>query len=1088
MNLKSKPVSLLGIRQIRRNMAASHLGGTLARGLGVGPLMFMKLHRGSGAGNRVQRRLFAFVTAVTLVAPLLLAGAFPVAAYSTADPTKSTIVVDNGTPTVDDTVHITVTLNDSNGDPVGATDGTVALSSDLGLVGAVTPVGDGTYTADLNSQSPGTATITGTLDGDPITASDPVTVDFAVGAASPYHTLITADAGPFTVDSPSAGLTVQLRDQYGNDLTGSGGTVDLSPSIGNASITPLTDNGDGTWSATLNLVDDPLTAGVDEAHVPNQVVVSGTLNDAAITDTETVDFLPGALDHFTIDTVGNQTAGTSFSPTFRAFDQYNNPKTDYDGGASALSGLAASPGCAGCNDPIPAATPEYGTLSWSDGVASPTVTAYAADGTSSITITDSPISKASDDFVVAHAATLTGFTFDSISNSTAGDTFDVTVRAYDAYGNPKTDQNTGTLSGLNPSPGCVITICNPAIPVATPDNGNPLDWTAGDGTGTTSVTPYEARDDATLKIKDGSVENTASWDEGPASLGGFSIDTIGNAVAGADITVKVTAYDTYGNVKDNYTGSSTLSGLGSSPGCANCSPAILASGPDYGTLVWANGVGTATIHAYLTGSSSVSYSEGGFSATSNSFNVTEAALGGFTIGSISNQTASSTGFTVTANAYDLYGNAKTGYNAGTLSGTLGTSPTCSTCLNGGTAPTYGTGGSLSWLNGVGTATVKAHKAETGRTVTITDGSVSRTSNTFDVGFAAVSVLDFSIGALETDAQAGFNGQPNTTKKGTPIYHICALPGSGTDPCNTASPPVQVLARDRFGNVTSGVAVGLTATQALSGSPSATTNGSGIASFTGPAPIVANAATTGTVFLTASATGGVSRDSLTFQLVDDLEACANATCDNLATSGQTSYGRIDASGGVSGFAPVSGGLLDGVSLVTQFQPASAFCGQNTAQVGRTTDVHVEALGGVPTLNFKVGLIIPKSLLQSSGYASRNASTFNVCFGATYLGTGSPSPLWQAKTSPTNTTLINSVFNSGNGLYWGWLPDCSTGGKKSPPALSSENPCIVLRTKNAKELQTALGLSNAQFATLHFGSGDLGIVYQTRTPWDAKGSIF
>jgi len=1047
--------------------------------------MFIKLHRGSGTGTPVRRRLFAFITAVTLVAPLLLAGAVPAAAHSSADLSQSTIVVDDNSVTVDDTVHILVTLKDTGGTPLTASDGTVALYSDLGVVGTVADGGDGTYTADLTSNNPGQATITGTLDGDAITGSDPLTADFAVGAASPYHTLITADAGPFTVDSPTAGLTVQLRDQYDNNLGGSGGTVDLSPSIGNASITGLTDNADGTWSATLALADDPLTTAVDEAHVPGLVGVNGTLDTVAITDTESVDFLPGALDHLSIDAISGQVAGTSFDPTVRAFDQYDNPKTDYDGGASVLSGLDTSTGCGGCDDPIPTATPDYGTLSWTDGVASPTVIAYAADSTSSITVTDGSVSNTSGDFAVAHAATLTGFTFDSISSSTAGTTFGVTVRAYDAYGNPKTDQSTGTLSGLNSSPGCVITICNPAIPVATPDNGNPLDWSLGDGTGTTSVKAVEARNDAALTITDGSISNSASFVEGPAALGGFSIDSISSSVAGADITVTVRAYDTYGNVKKGYTSGNLLSGLFASPACPTCSPAILASNPDYGTIVWLDGVGTATIHAYLTGPSSVTFSAGGFSATSNSFTVTPAALSGFTIASIANQTASSTGFTLTVNAYDLYGNLKTDYTTGaSVTGTSNPSPGCSTCPNGGSSADFG---ALTWgLNtGIGTATVKVFKAETGRTITVSDAvaSKSRTSNTFNVGSPGVYVLDFAT----TDTDVAFNGQPNTTKKGTPIYYSCLLPGNLTDPCSLSSPPVQVLARDRFGNTVSGVAVTLTATQALTGAPSANTNSSGLAAFAGPAPIVANAATTGTVFLTASATGAnAPRDSATFQLVDDLEACGNATCDNLATSGQSSYGRIDATGGVSGFAPVSGGLLDGISLVTQFQAAQANCiGAATTQVGRTTDVHIEAAGGVTaTLNFKVALIVPKSLLQSTGYASRNAATFNVCFGATDL-TGSATTGWVQKKVSTSVPT-NAVKNTGDGLWWGWLPDCPSVKKGTPPTPTS--PCISLRTKTARELQAALGLSNTQFATLKFGPGDLAIVYQTQTPWDAKGSIF
>ena len=143
-----------------------------------------------------------------------------------------------------------------------------------------------------------------------------------------------------------------------------------------SSVGTGSDQSNGTWTATVSLSD----------HVPTVVHVTGKLDGTDITDTEAVTFLPGALDHFTIDAISGQTAGTSFNPTFRAFDQYGNAKTDYTTGAT-LSGLADSPGCSGCDPVLDVAAPDYGTLSWANGVASPDVTAYAADATSSITIT-----------------------------------------------------------------------------------------------------------------------------------------------------------------------------------------------------------------------------------------------------------------------------------------------------------------------------------------------------------------------------------------------------------------------------------------------------------------------------------------------------------------------------------------------------------------------------------------------------------------------------------------------------------------------------------------------------------------------------
>ena len=68
---------------------------------------------------------------------------------------------------------------------------------------------------------------------------------------------------------------MQLKDASGNDLSTSGGTVVLSTDLG--SLSAVTDNGDGTYTATLT-----------SATAAGTATISGTLDSTAITDTETV--------------------------------------------------------------------------------------------------------------------------------------------------------------------------------------------------------------------------------------------------------------------------------------------------------------------------------------------------------------------------------------------------------------------------------------------------------------------------------------------------------------------------------------------------------------------------------------------------------------------------------------------------------------------------------------------------------------------------------------------------------------------------------------------------------------------------------
>ena len=108
------------------------------------------------------------------------------------------------------------------------------------------------------------------------------------------------------------------------------------------------------------------------------------------------------------------------------------------------------------------------------------MTAYAADGTSKITITDGSVDDDSAAFAVDNAATLAGFDLAAIPNKVAGTPFTASVTAHDAYGNILDTYNSSAaaLSGLVASPGC--TGCTPALLSATPSYGS-LGWSGAPG-------------------------------------------------------------------------------------------------------------------------------------------------------------------------------------------------------------------------------------------------------------------------------------------------------------------------------------------------------------------------------------------------------------------------------------------------------------------------------------------------------------------------------------------------------------------------------------------------------------------------------
>ena len=112
--------------------------------------------------------------------------------------------------------------------------------------------------------------------------SYPTAADLSNGdLPDPTNSNTTLVASPTSVvanGSTTSSVTVTLADANGNLLSASGGTVALS-STGSATISAVTDNANGTYTATVTNT------------VAESVTISGTLDGAAITDTATIAFI-----------------------------------------------------------------------------------------------------------------------------------------------------------------------------------------------------------------------------------------------------------------------------------------------------------------------------------------------------------------------------------------------------------------------------------------------------------------------------------------------------------------------------------------------------------------------------------------------------------------------------------------------------------------------------------------------------------------------------------------------------------------------------------------------------------------------------
>lgn len=205
------------------------------------------------------------------------------------DPTNANTTIEATSPVVADgttTSTVTIKIADTDGELLTESAGTVALSTTgAAVLSAVTDNADGTYSATVTDTIAETVTISGTLADVAIsnTAEIVFEADTTVVAGDPdptnANTTIEATGTTLVDNTSTSTVTVQLADAEGILLATSGGTVALT-STGSATVSDVTDNGDGTYTATV-------TNDVEE-----NITISGTLNDVAITDTVDVVFNP----------------------------------------------------------------------------------------------------------------------------------------------------------------------------------------------------------------------------------------------------------------------------------------------------------------------------------------------------------------------------------------------------------------------------------------------------------------------------------------------------------------------------------------------------------------------------------------------------------------------------------------------------------------------------------------------------------------------------------------------------------------------------------------------------------------------------
>ncbi|MCX6235923.1 MAG: HYR domain-containing protein [Bacteroidetes bacterium] len=691
------------------------------------------------------------------------------AVQSTLTPTSASITADGTSTQV-----LTVTARDSFGNNLTTGGSTVTITklSGTGAIGTVTDNSNGTYTATVTSlTATGSGVFVATLDENPVKSGTgnqtQATITYTPGAADAAQSTLTPTSAGITADGGSTQvLTVTAKDAYGNTLTSGGLTVTITKSSGTGSIGSVTDNADGTYTATVT---SPTATGsgvfvatLDGAPVKSGI---GSQTEAIVT------YTAGIAMKFIITGTGAQTAGTPDNLTIFASDTFGNTDMTYTGDKSLIfSGASSS------TNPVTQPTVKdkdgnqvnFGTpttITFINGVATVSegnngvMTLYKAEmanivategsitttGADRLTVTVS--SSAMNKFAVSLTVPQTnGVAFTGTNTLTAEDAYGNTVSTYDASTNNvmiTATPDDGMISGLGSGSDNILNQGDDFINgVATLTNKLIFTGTSGSHTFTaTSATGGYTGTSESVQINAGLFTKLQLLVPGETAAPGSLFGKIGTPIsqtAGTAFNITVNAVDANWNVINTVT---DVVGITSSDANANLPANASLSGGTQTFSVTLNTAGSATVTA------SDITDTGKIPNTSPSINVIPGSLNNFLVeaaagGDIPSQIVETT-FSIKITARDAENNIVTGFT-----GTVDISSNGTLSLGGGTTIAFTAGVLPSHqvrISNTGNFTITATK---------TGGVKNGTSNIFQVSARTFVYVSPSGSDITGDGSSG----------------------------------------------------------------------------------------------------------------------------------------------------------------------------------------------------------------------------------------------------------------------------------------------------------------------------------------------
>ncbi|WP_269025858.1 invasin domain 3-containing protein [Aquirufa nivalisilvae] len=594
------------------------------------------------------------------------------AATSTLTPISASLVASGVSQT------LTVTAKDALGNAITTGGATVVITklSGVGTVSAVTDNANGTYTATVSSLIAGTGVFVATINASPVlsgTASQTqASITFTVGAVNATVSTLTPTTANIFADGSTQTLTVTAKDLNGNAITTGGATVLITKSSGVGTVSTVTDNGNGTYTATVSS-NTPGT-GVFVASINGNPVLSGNSSQT----TASITFNTGAATKLIITGSGTQTAGGQQIITITAKDASGNTALGYTGsklvtfsGATSSASPVTAPSIDGTN--MGTAT----SLNFSQGVATAVMRLYKAE-TATITASEGTIATIGTDrlTVAVSTATMSKFELNLSSPQVAGQAFVGvnTLTAQDAFGN--------IITNFNASSNNVTVSTNSLGTISGLSGTNKLNAATDFVNGVANLTSlgliYTGETGAvtfTFTASTGATVTSPSITLSSGEAAKIKLSTIANHVAGLPQTITATLVDVTNNpVKATANGVITLTvktGTGTLTGTVSAT--LLAGSSSVEISGWSYTKSETGVVLLATGSGLTSNNVTGKTGESNAFNVTAGAPANFIIKSNNNTVRAGLKLTIDIFAVDQYQNTITDFKQDLLMAFAGAS-------------------------------------------------------------------------------------------------------------------------------------------------------------------------------------------------------------------------------------------------------------------------------------------------------------------------------------------------------------------------------------------------------------------------------